>query len=480
MRIDVPDDIPPAEDLGHVHFVGIGGAGLSAIARIMVERGITVSGSDANDSALLQTLRDAGATCYVGHDAAHVDGADTVVVSTAVRESNPEVRAAVDRSLRVLPRSAGLESVMRSRDVIAIAGTHGKTTTTSMLAMALDGCGADASYAIGAQVDALGSNARDGRGRYFVAEADESDGAFLVYTPLVAVVTNVDADHLDNYGTEEAYHAAVGRFLGRIRSGGTLVACADDAGSSALADEAERRGIETIRFGDDPAADVRIRELAIDSGGSTFSVWSRLGGSDELLGTVRLNVPGRHYAVDALGAIAAGLRCGYEFDCLVEGLASYVGARRRMEPVGSVGDIRVYDSYAHHPVEIAGDLEAARALTGGNGRLVVCYQPHLVSRTRIFGPAMGEELGAADEVVVTDIYLAREDPDPEVSSELVTRNVGLPPENVHRAHDLVAAVKTLAAIVRPGDLVLTLGAGDVTTVGPAVIAALRGRTEVGP
>ncbi|MDN5856078.1 MAG: UDP-N-acetylmuramate--L-alanine ligase, partial [Actinomycetia bacterium] len=332
---------------------------------------------------------------------------------------------------------------------------------------------------IGAQVDSLGSNARDGKGRYFVAEADESDGAFLVYAPLVAVVTNVDADHLDNYGTEEAYHAAFGRFLDRIREGGTLIACADDAGSSALADEAERRGIETVRFGDDPAADVRIRDLAVVSGGSTFSVWSRLGGSDELLGTVRLNVPGRHYAVDALGAIAAGLRCGYEFECLVEGLASYVGARRRMEPIGSVGDIRVYDSYAHHPVEIAGDLEAARALAA-NGRVVVCYQPHLVSRTRIFGAAMGEELGAADEVVVTDIYLAREDPDPEVSSELVTRNVGLPPETVHRAHDLVAAVKTLVAIVRPGDLVLTLGAGDVTTVGPAVLAVLRGRTEVGP
>lgn len=479
MRIDVPDDIPPAEDLGHVHFVGIGGAGLSAIARIMVERGISVSGSDANDSSLLQSLREAGATCHVGHDAAHVDGADTVIVSTAVRGSNPEVRAALDRSLRVLPRSAGLESVMRSRDVIAIAGTHGKTTTTSMLAMALDGCDADASYAIGAQVDALGSNARDGKGRYFVAEADESDGAFLVYSPLVAVVTNVDADHLDNYGTEDAYHAAFRRFLGRIREGGTLIACADDAGSSALAGEAERRGIETIRFGDDPAADVRIRDLVVESGGSTFSVWSRLSGSDELLGTVRLKVPGRHYAVDALGAIAAGLRCGYEFDCLVEGLTSYVGARRRMEPVGSVRNIRLYDSYAHHPVEIAGDLEAARALAG-TGRLVVCYQPHLVSRTRVFGAAMGEELGAADEVVVTDIYLAREDPDPEVSSELVVRNIGLPPETVHRAHDLVAAVKTLVAIVRPGDLVLTLGAGDVTTVGPAVLAALHGRSEVAP
>ena len=478
MRIDVPDDIPAAEDLGHVHFVGIGGAGLSAIARIMVERGITVSGSDANDSALLQSLREAGATCYVGHDAAHIDGADTVVVSTAVRDTNPEVRAAVERSLRVLPRSAGLESVMRSRDVIAVAGTHGKTTTTSMLAMALDGCDADASYAIGAQVDALGSNARNGDGAMFVAEADESDGAFLVYSPLVAVVTNVDADHLDNYGTEEAYHAAFGRFLDRIRDGGTLIACADDSGSSALADEAERRGIDTIRFGDDPGADVRIRDLEIDSAGSTFAVWSTLGGDDEFLGTVSLQVPGRHYAVDALGAIAAGLRCGFEFDCLVSGLGTYAGARRRMEQIGRLDAIRLYDSYAHHPVEIAGDLEAARALAA-NGRLVVCYQPHLVSRTRIFGPAMGEELGAADEVVITDIYLAREDPDPEVSSELVARNVGLPPENVHRAHDLVAAVKTLASIVRPGDLVLTLGAGDVTTVGPALLATLRGRTGVG-
>ncbi|UYM05353.1 UDP-N-acetylmuramate--L-alanine ligase [Solicola gregarius] len=476
MRIDVPDVIPPAEELGDVHFVGIGGAGLSAIARIMVERGISVSGSDSSDSALLRSLREAGATCYVGHDAAHLDGVDTVVVSTAVRETNPEVAAARARGLRLLPRSAGLQSVMCDRDVIAIAGTHGKTTTTSMLAMALDGCDAEASYAIGAEVEALGSNARDGSSRLFVAEADESDGAFLVYTPLFAVVTNVDADHLDNYGTESAYHEAFRTFLGRIRDGGALLAYADDAGSAALADEAERRGIETIRFGDHSWADVRLADLTIDSDRSSFVVWSRLSGTDERLGTVHLAVPGRHYAVDALGAIAAGLRCGFAFDDLVAGLSSYVGARRRMESVGASGEVRVYDSYAHHPVEIAGDLEAARALAG-SGRLVVCYQPHLVSRTRIFGEAMGEELGAADEVVVTEIYLAREDPDPEVSSELVAGAVGLPPENVHRAHDLVAAVKTLASIARPGDLVLTLGAGDVTTVGPALLSVLRGRSN---
>ncbi|UPK73351.1 UDP-N-acetylmuramate--L-alanine ligase [Nocardioidaceae bacterium SCSIO 66511] len=476
MRLDIPDDIPPAHELGNVHFVGIGGAGLSAIARIMVERGITVSGSDANDSTLLRSLQEAGAVCHVGHDASHVDGADTVVVSTAVRETNPEVVAARERGLRLLPRSAGLQSVLLDRDVIAVAGTHGKTTTTSMLAMALDAAGADASYAIGAEVETLGSNAHDGSGQLFVAEADESDGAFLVYTPLYAVVTNVDADHLDNYGTEEAYHEAFNTFLGRIREGGALLAYSDDAGSAALADEADRRGIETIRFGDHAFADVRLTDLTIDSGGSTFTVWSRLSGTDERLGTVRLAVPGRHYAVDALGAIAAGLRCGFAFDDLVAGLAAYVGARRRMESVGVAGDVRVYDSYAHHPVEIAGDLEAARALAG-SGRLVVCYQPHLVSRTRIFGAAMGAELGAADEVVVTEIYLAREDPDPDVSSEIVAGHVRLPPENVHRVHDLVAAVKTLGAIARPGDLVLTLGAGDVTTVGPALLSLLRGRSD---
>ncbi|MGH3360642.1 MAG: UDP-N-acetylmuramate--L-alanine ligase [Nocardioidaceae bacterium] len=476
MRIDVPATIPSAEELGHVHFIGIGGAGLSAIARIMVERGIRVSGSDANDSELLRSLAESGATCYVGHDAAQLDGADTVIVSTAVRSSNPEVLAAQERGLRLLPRSAGLESVMRGRDVVAIAGTHGKTTTTSMLALALDECGADASYAIGAEVDSLGSNARAGDSRLFVAEADESDGAFLVYSPYCAVVTNVDADHLDNYGSEDAYHAAFRAFLDRIRDDGVLIACADDTGAAALADEAERRGIETIRFGEDPRSDVRISDLSVDSTGSTFDVWSRLSGAEEPLGTVRLRVPGRHYAIDALGALVAGLRCGFGFAELSAGLAAYAGARRRMELVGIAGDVRVYDSYAHHPVEIAGDLEAARALAGG-GRLIVCFQPHLVSRTRIFGAAMGEELGAADEVVVTEIYLAREDPDPEVSSELIASNVGLPATEVHRAHDLVAAVKTLVAVAAPGDLVLTLGAGDVTTVGPAVLAALRGRLD---
>lgn len=476
MRIDVPEVIPSADQLGRVHFVGIGGAGLSAIARIMVERGIQVSGSDANDSALLASLREAGATCYVGHDASYVDDVDTLIVSTAVRATNPEVVAAMERGLLVLPRSAGLESVMRDRDVIAVAGTHGKTTTTSMLTLALQACGADASYAIGAEVESLGSNAHDGAGRLFVAEADESDGAFLVYTPYCAVVTNVDADHLDNYGTEEAYHQAFRDFLDRIRSDGVLVACADDTGAAALADEAERRGIETIRFGEDPRADVRISDLVVDSTGSTFEVWSTLSGTERLLGTVRLQVPGRHYAIDALGALAAGLRCGFDFADLSAGLTGYAGARRRMERVGVADDVRVYDSYAHHPVEIAGDLEAARALAGG-GRLVVCFQPHLVSRTRVFGASMGEELGAADVVVVTEIYLAREDPDPEVSSELIAANVDLPPADVHRAHDLVAAVKTLTAIAMPGDFVLTLGAGDITTVGPAVLAALRDRPD---
>ncbi|MGH3423651.1 MAG: UDP-N-acetylmuramate--L-alanine ligase [Nocardioidaceae bacterium] len=471
MRIDVPAEIETADRLGRVHFVGIGGAGLSAIARIMVQLGIEVSGSDAHDSATLQSLRAAGARCSLGHDAANVRDADTVVASTAVRADNPEVVEAVRLGLRLYPRSAGLQSVMLGHRVVAVAGTHGKTTTTSMLAEALVVAGADPSYAIGADVASLGSNARHGGGELFVAEADESDGAFLVYTPWGAVVTNVDADHLDNYGSLEAYRAAFDAFLERIDPGGFLVVCVDDPGAARLGDVAAGRGLRTLRVGTADDADLRAVDLVTDGGGTSFDVVD----GRRMLGRVALQVPGRHYAVDALAALAAGLECGQSFGELARGLGSYRGARRRMEPIGEAGGVRVYDSYAHHPVEIAGDLQAARSLAG-SGRLVVCFQPHLVSRTRIFGAQMGEALGAADVVVVADIYVAREDPDPGVTSALVRDHVPLPEDRVHAGWPVAELPEQLAALVRPGDLVLTLGAGDVTLVAPAVLEHLGGES----
>jgi UDP-N-acetylmuramate--alanine ligase len=469
VKVPVPDVLLPAEQLGAVHFVGIGGAGLSGIARIMLARGIRVSGSDAKDSRTLEALRALGATCSVGHDAAHVHGADTVVVSTAVRESNPEVVEAQRLGLRLLPRSAALESVMQGRRVVAVAGTHGKTTTTSLLTVALQHCGADPSFAIGGELNESGSNAHDGSGDLFVAEADESDGAFLVYSPFAALVTNVEADHLDNYGTEAAYKAAFDAFLDRVVAGGFVVACIDDPGAAALAATARGRGLEVVTVGEHPDADVRAEGLRFAGATSTFGVVDH----GRRLGDVALQIPGRHYVLDALAALACGLRLGFPFAELARGLGAFTGTRRRMELKGEAGGVLVYDSYAHHPREIAGDLQAARSLAG-SGRVVVAFQPHMVSRTRTFGREMGEALGAADEVVVMDVYVAREDPEPGVTGALVADAVPLPPGQVVFEPSWSATAGHLVERARPGDLVLTLGAGDVTLLGPEVLAALAG------
>ncbi|GAA1144435.1 UDP-N-acetylmuramate--L-alanine ligase [Nocardioides aquiterrae] len=444
MKLPVPDEILPADRLGRVHFVGIGGAGLSGIARIMLTRGIAVSGSDGVDSPALAALRALGATVHVGHAAEHVGDADTLVVSTAVREDNPEYAEAVRRGLRVLPRSAALAAVMAGRRVVAVAGTHGKTTTTSLLTVALQAAGADPTYAIGGDLAATGVNAAEGSGPVFVAEADESDGAFLHYAPYAAIVTNVDADHLDHWGTEEAYRRAFDDFVDTLDPDGFLVCCVDDAGAGALADRHEARGRRVVRV-----------SAAAPGALADVELWS----------------PGEHYLADALAALAAGVGLGYEAADLVRGIASYTGTKRRMELKGEAGGVRVYDSYAHHPTEIAGDLQAARALAGA-GRVVVAFQPHLVSRTRIFGAQMGAALGAADEVVVLDVYLAREDADPSVTGALVADAVPLPADRVAFVPAFDDAAAALAARARPGDLVLTLGAGTVTEVGPRVLELL--------
>src|SRR3954468_19916835 len=360
MRVPVPEELLPADQLGRVHFVGMGGAGLSGIARIMLARGITVSGSDAKESRTLEALRALGARCHVGHDASQVRDVDTVVVSTAVREDNPEVLEAQRLGLRLLPRSAALEAVMQGRGVAAVPGTHGKTTTTSLLTVALQHCGADPSFAIGGELNESGSNAHDGSGDVFVAEADESDGAFLVYSPFGALVTNVEADHLDHYGTEEAYRQAFTKFLGHIHPEGFLVACVDDRGAADLAEQARRRGLRVVGVGEAVDADLRADAVTFEGSTSTFAVLDH----GTMLGEMSLQIPGRHYVLDALASLAAGLQLGFRFEDLKRGLEAFTGTRRRMELKGEVDGIRMYDSYAHHPNEIAGDLQAARSLAG--------------------------------------------------------------------------------------------------------------------
>lgn len=470
MRIAVPDQVPPAERLGRVHFVGIGGAALSGVARIMALRGVPVTGSDDHDTPFLPALRELGVPCHLGYAAEHLGEADTVVVTTAAREDNPEVVEARRRGLRLLPRSAGLRSVMTGSRVLAVAGTHGKTTTSSLLTVALLACGADPTYAVGGVLTATGRNADAGRGELFVAEADESDGAFLVYRPHAAIVTNVAADHLDVWGTEAAYRAAFEEFVGTIADGGVLVLCADDPGAAALAASARTRGLEVVTAGEGGDADLRVTELGFDGSASQFTAtWN-----GQRLGTVRLRIPGRHYVLDAAAALALGLRLGMPFAGLRSGLEGFTGTRRRMEPKGEAAGVRVYDSYAHHPAEIAADLAAARGIAG-EGRLVVAFQPHLVSRTRRFGADMGRALSAADQVVVLDVYLAREDPDPAVTGALVADAVRLPAGSVASAAGLDDAAGQVLRRARPGDLVLTLGAGDVTELGPRLLERLRGR-----
>jgi UDP-N-acetylmuramate--alanine ligase len=469
MSIPVPDQIQPASELGHVHFVGIGGAGLSAIARLMSQQGIVVTGSDASESEELDALRMEGITCWVGHAAEHVGAADAlpdvVVVSTAVRDDNPEVRFAREKDLRLWPRSAALRSLMIDRRTVAVAGTHGKTTTTAMLTYALRAAGADPTFAIGAHIAGLGTNAALGSDTLFVAEADESDGAFLVYRPAGAIVTNIDADHLDVWGDAASYAAAFDRFADTVQE--FLVVGIDDEGARAFAISARSRGLRLTTVGFSEDADLRGVDLRIEDGRTRLSVTYR----GEPLVDLDLAVPGAHYAQDAMFALAAGLTLGFDANALAAGLGQYAGARRRMEFLGEAGGVRVVDSYAHHPTEIAADLAAASALASG-GRVVVLYQPHLVSRTRQFGADMGAALSSADLVFVADLYAAREDPDPAVSAALVADAVSGPP--AHLVGPVDSAAQALLPHLQSGDLVLTLGAGDVTTVGPQLLDLLGG------
>jgi len=469
--VPAPDPVPSADQLGRVHFVGIGGAGMSGIARIMLARGMTVSGSDARESRVLTALRALGARVAGAHAAENLADVDTVVVSTAIRPDNPELVEARARGLLLLPRAAALAAVMAGRDAVAVAGTHGKTTTSSMLTVALQRCGADPSFAIGGSLSATGANAHDGSGTLFVAEADESDGSFLLYRPAVAVVTNVEPDHLDYYGTAEAVDAAFAAFAERVQPGGFLVACADDPGSSRLAAQvrtAGRPGIRVRTYGESSDADVQVTDLALVGEGSRFAV----SVDGRIAGSVQLRVPGQHNALNAAAALTAALGLGFPAQEVLQGLAGFSGTRRRFELKGSAGGVTVYDDYAHHPTEIEATLRAARPVARG-GRLVVVFQPHRYSRTAAFVAEFGRALALADEVVVMDVYSAGEDPLPGATGEAVAAAVPLPAGRVHYEPSWSAVPPRLAALAKPGDLVLTLGAGDVTMVGPEVVAALE-------
>ncbi|MCQ9164262.1 MULTISPECIES: UDP-N-acetylmuramate--L-alanine ligase [unclassified Arthrobacter] len=464
--------VPSLAELGRVHFIGMGGAGMSAIARIMLGQGVPVSGSDAKASAGLSELAALGAEVHVGHAAQNVAAVDTVVVSTAIRADNPELTAAQAAGLRVLHRSQALAAAMAADRVVAVAGTHGKTTTTSMITVMLRGAGVDASFAVGGTVQALGVNAAHGTADVFVAEADESDASFLNYRPLVAVVTNLEADHLDHYGTAEAVFAAFEAFVALLPEDGVLVACADDAGSARLAALAAAAGTRTVTYGFSDAADLRIAPgsgVGLDSD-TTLAIPGRLLGSGaDLSVPLHLHVPGAHNVSNAAAAVAVALSLDVDVHAAVAALTAFTGAARRFEPKGEGRGVRVFDDYAHHPTEVTAALTAARTVAAGH-RVHVLFQPHLFSRTREFAADFARALDLADTVAVLDIYPAREEPIPGVTSRLVTDALTAAPGY---APDPDAAVAALAAAARDGDIILTVGAGDVTAYGPALVAALN-------
>jgi UDP-N-acetylmuramate--alanine ligase len=473
--------------LGRVHLVGVGGAGMSAVAGLLVARGLVVSGSDAQEGPALDGLRAAGVSVHVGHDAAHVAAADTVVLSSAIRDTNPEVVAARERDLPVLHRSEALAALMAGRIGIAVAGAHGKTTTSTMVAAALTAAGRadgvlDPSYAIGGTVltaDGATPGYRAGTGEVFVAEADESDGSFLAYAPAVAVVTNVEPDHLDHYGDAAAFEAAFERFADRVLDGGALVACLDDPGAARLVgsvrDRLERRGVRVLTYGSDAAiaADAAGPDLVLGPLRERGGAWhvtltsrtAEVPGADLLLA-----VPGEHNAANAAAAYLAAWAVGADPEAVAAGLGEFRGTGRRFEDRGTAGGVRVVDDYAHHPTEVAALLRTARTVVG-DGRVHVLFQPHLYSRTRTFAAEFGSALDLADTVVVTDVYAAREDPDPETTGDTIAREVPTP-GRARFVADRHEAARAVAAAAVPGDLVLTVGAGDVTRLAPEVLAVL--------
>ncbi len=454
-------DGPMRQFVRRAHFVGIGGAGMSGIAEVLLNMGYEVSGSDVKASEVTRRLSEQGARVFLGHAAAHARGAQVVVVSSAVPASNPEVVEARRRGVPVVLRAQMLAELGRLKKTVTVAGSHGKTTTTSMAALALRAAGADPTMIIGGRLKNIRANARLGVGDYLVAEADESDGSFLFLTPLAAVVTNVDDDHLDYYGTVARLQDAFVAHLNRLPFYGAAVLCADDEALMSLRPRVERT---IVTFGFSPRADWRARGLKLGKDGSSCEVLHK--GRRVL--TLRLRVPGRHNVSNALGALAAGAFLGFNLKRLARGLASFRGVGRRLDRLGEAGGAEFVDDYGHHPTEVRATLAAVAGLWKAK-RVVVVFQPHRYSRTKLLAKQFGPALAAADLVFVTDIYAAGEKPLPGVSSKLIVdaaRRAGV-------ACEAFPGAAELSRRLRAGDVLLTLGAGDVWKIGVDLLRRRR-------
>ena len=447
-----------------IHFIGIGGAGMSGLARIALSHGITVSGSDAKDSSVVIALSALGATVSTSHLASNVDGSDLVVYSNAISESNSERMRAKELNLPILTRAAALAVLMSDSKSIAVAGTHGKTTTSSMLAVALQACAADPSFAIGGTITASGSNAHRGTGEIFVAEADESDGSFIEYHPYAAIVTNVEHDHVDFFATPESVAQAFTDFAATIKKEGFLTYCADDPGALALSQRVE--SIELVSYGLHESADLHIDQIELLTMGSRArAIWK-----GRSVGHIELPVPGQHNLLNAAGALATGLKLGFPAADLLTGLATFRGTGRRFEIKGVVHGVRVIDDYGHHPTEINVTLEAARRYAD-EGRLIVIFQPHRYSRTKAFAAQFASELSVADRAIVLEVYAASEKPIEGVSSKLITSMMS----KGEYIPNFVEVTDSVVADAQPGDVIVTLGAGDVSSLAPIIVEGLARR-----
>ena len=462
-----PAGVLTAEELGTVHLIGIGGVGMSGLARLLLTRGILVTGSELREWPSLAGLRALGGTVHMTHEVSNLDGVDTVVYSTAIPADHLELAEARRRGLRVLHRSEALAAAMTGRRTIAVAGTHGKTTTTSMTTLIFQHAGLDPSFFIGGEVGEVGSNGHHGSGEYFVAEADEHDRSFLVYRPHVAIITNIDVDHLNTYGDMDGLRAGFLEFARLTDPDGFVVTCADDAYTRDMADKLRAEGRTVYTYGEAEDADLRMTEIV--SGASGVRYFASLHG--EPIGEISLPTPGRHLGLNSAAAVVTALKLGLTAQSVVDALASFPGVRRRFELKGIVSGVRVYDEYAYHPTSMTAALNTLREVAG-DGRLLVVFQPYRVYRTRDLQTEIATALAIADEVIIMEVFGPGEVREPGQGGVALTAAVPLP----HDAKVFVPSWEDVPAEVvaraHEGDVVVTMGAPPISLMGSELLAAL--------
>ena len=454
------------DNIKNIHFVGIGGIGMSGIAEILIGRGVTVSGCDLKHSSATALLSARGVEIQIGHDPSHLDGTDAIVVTAAVRGANPEVDAAQERGIEVIRRKDLLAAIVNEKRAVGVSGTHGKTTTSAMIATVLEDAGLDPTIIIGGMLRNFASNAKSGKGDVIVVEADEYDRTFHELRPEIAVITNIEADHLEYYGSFENIVEAFRIFTSHVRPGGTIIGCVDDPAVAALLDRRGRaQDPKIVRYGLGPGADLTTRNLTFDERGASFEI--------EGIGFFKLFVPGEHNVRNALAAIAVGRALGIDHDAIAAGLAKFLGVDRRFQILGDYNGALVVDDYAHHPTEIRATLAAARS-GYPRRRVVALFQPHLYSRTRDFAADFGASLLGADIALVTPIYAAREKPIDGISSRMIADAAdGI--EFLDRSHDEI--INELRRRLRPDDVFIAMGAGDVHEIAEALVRGTDGRAN---